>query len=158
MTLICKVTFVCTFAFDNFYALLQLIAIVCTIAIDYFCIQWWNYRQLLHEHIFSTIDSLSCTVRLMTFVCTIANLQPFFGLLQLKNILCCKSNIKITCGIVYNNIHNTKTTLELLYNLLRLILLLVELLSQLKIQNMTTEWSNDLSYNNSNNTYTLPTA
>ena len=40
MTLICKVTFVCTFAFDNFYALLQLMAIVCTIAIDYFYIQW----------------------------------------------------------------------------------------------------------------------
>jgi len=39
-----------------------------------------------------------------------------------------------------------------------LILWLVELLSQLKMQNMTTEWSNNLNYNSSNNIYTLPTA
>ena len=104
------------------YALFQLIAFVCNIAIDYFCIHCCNYRQLLDKnyhlkHIFSTIaiDNLSCSAQLTTFVCTIA-IDNLFMKLQTNQRW--KNNIKIICDIVYNNIHNTKTTLQLLYNLL----------------------------------------
>ena len=146
MTLICKVTFVCTFAFDNFYALLQLIAIVCTIAIDYFYIQWWNYRQLLHEHIFSTIDSLSSTVRLTTFVCTIANFQPFYGLLQLnhcnqKMFYVAKTTPKSPVTLFITTYITLKQHYCFYTTCYGLILLLVELLSQPKIQNIIKELS-----------------
>ena len=146
MTLLCKVTFCIYFCIWQLLCTIAINSYCMTIAIDYFCIQWWNYRQLLHEHIFSTIDSLSCTVRLMTFVCTIANLQPFFGLLQLNH---CNQKIfyvaKATSKSPVALFITTYITLKQHYcfytTCYGLILLLVELLSQPKIQNIIKELS-----------------
>ena len=102
---------------------------------------YWN-QQILYALMLLTI-----------FLCSIA-IYNIFMHKCICNIICCKNIIKM---IIYNNLH--KQLIYILYaTCCWLILWIVELLPQLRMQNMTTECSYNLSYTNSSNIYTLTTA
>ena len=92
---------------------------------------------------------LYALLQLTTFVCTIA--VPKYSLLQKKTSRSLVTLFIKTFRILkqHNRVYKT---------CYRRILWLVELLSQLKMQNLTMKCSNIINHNNSNNIYTLTTA
>ena len=157
------------------FALLQSTkTFLCTTAIVNFCLHYCNCQRFMEFTIANYNWSVKCfdwllkaPLYLTTFFMHYCSWLLLFALFQLTTFVltittedyCILQNdIKTSVTLIATAHINKKQHYSLYKTFYDLTLWLLELLSQLKMQNMTTKCSNVIHYNNSNNIHKLTTA